>query len=127
MVCVFVVPGFVTVMTPAQVHMHVLFAVNAGKLLISVLAAPGIHGAGTTGTHGTGEPRAAMTAGFVGAVHIPNGGMFAIGAKSMIVAAGLFSAFTGGPLGITMSVAGARPNEHLSIAPMFTCGGMHRR
>jgi hypothetical protein len=114
-------------MTPAHVHMHVLLEVNAGKLLISVFGAPGVHGAGTTGTHGTGEPRAAMTAGLAGAVHIPNGGMFAIGVKSMIVAAGLFSAFTGGPLGITMSVDGATPNEHLSIAPMFTCGGMHRR
>jgi hypothetical protein len=123
-----VVPGFNTVITPAQVHMSVQVAFSAGRLLIITVAEPGTHGATVTGTHGTGEPSAAITAGLVGALHIPNGMMFTIGAKSMIVAAGFFSPVTGGPFGSTINALGATPNEHLICAVATTSGaGMAQR
>ena len=125
---VVVAPETYHVIPPAQVHMRVQVAFNAGMLFTITVGEPGIHGATVAGTHGTGEPSAAITAGFVGAVHIPNGMMFTIGAKSIIVAAGLFSPVTGGPFGTTMSALGATPNEHLICALATTSGaGMRTR
>jgi len=78
-------PGKVIDITPAHVHMHLLVSFRAGMLPISAVGEPGTHGAGITGTQGTGvgTPRAAdvaaIKAGFVGALHIPNGGMFTTG------------------------------------------------
>ena len=66
-------------MTPAHVHMHFEVLFRAIKFPIFTVGEPGVHGAGVTGTHGTGEPAAAMTAGLVGAEHIPNGAMFVTG------------------------------------------------
>lgn len=72
-------------MTPAHVHMQVELDSSAGMLLASVVVAPGVHGADVAGTHGAGvnTPEAAlvaaMTAGFVGAEHMPNVGMLTIG------------------------------------------------
>jgi hypothetical protein len=63
---------------------------------------------------------AAATAGLEGVVHIPKGGMLAIGLKSMMFAAG-------GPpvmvlfVGSTTREDGATPNEHIIIAPATTC------
>jgi hypothetical protein len=63
---------------------------------------------------GVGTPRAAavseITSGFVGAMHIPNVGMFSIGTKLFIVPAGV-------PVmtllaGSTARTAGAAPNVH---------------
>ena len=65
--------------TPAQVHMHLLVLFSAGMPRTSTVGAPGAQGAGITGTHVCGTPNAAITAGFVGALHIPNGGMLVIG------------------------------------------------
>jgi hypothetical protein len=84
---------------------------------------PGIQGV-VTGTHGAGvgTPKAAevaaITAGLVGAVHIPNGGILATGAKSIIVAAGFPPINTVGRM--TFRVAGATPKEHIISAPITT-------
>jgi hypothetical protein len=73
-------------------HLEVLF--RAGMLPSSIVGEPGTQGAAITGTQGMGvsTPRAAAvaaaTVGFVKDWHMPNGGMFAIGLLSMIVAAG---------------------------------------
>jgi hypothetical protein len=61
---------------------------------------------------------AAMTVGLDGLEHMPNGGTFNIGAKSMMVAAGV-------PVrvwlvGRTANVAGAAPKLHCITAPAQT-------
>jgi hypothetical protein len=94
--------------------------------LISTVGEPGIHGAVVTGMHGCGVsvPSAAAVAaatwGLLGVVHMPNGGMDAIGLLSWIVAASAPPAWTGAPCGIAVSVLGARPNEHVRAAPAVT-------
>ncbi len=66
--------------------MHEL--VNAGAPLIITVGEPGDHGDVVTGMHGCGvrTPNAAdvaaATCGFDGVVHIPNGMMLTLGAKS---------------------------------------------
>jgi hypothetical protein len=113
-------------MTPAHVHMHLLVSFRAGMFPMGTVGEPGAHGAGTTGTHGAGvgTPRAAdvaaITAGFVGAVHIPKVGIFTTGLWSMILAAGLPSTITR-LAGSTIRADGAAPNEHCIIAPATTC------
>src|SRR5664279_2845269 len=68
---------------------------------------------------------AAMTAAFVGELHIPNVGMFAIGMASAIVASCCPPAVTGGPLGMDVSaIGGPRPMVQESIAALTTTGGM---
>jgi hypothetical protein len=95
---------------------------------MSTVGAPGAHGAAVAGTQGMGvrTPSAAavavITTGFVGAEHMPKGGMFTIGLLSMMVAAGvpvsvLFS-------GSTTRVEGAAPKLHIMLAPMHTCIAM---
>ncbi len=76
-------------MTPAHVHMHLELLLRATSPPIFTVGEPGTHGAGVTGTQGTGDPPAAMTAGLVGAEHNPNGAMFTMGMWSMMVAAGV--------------------------------------
>lgn len=76
-----------------------------------------------TGMQGFGVPPAALTAGLVGAEHMPNGGMFASGAKSSIVAASMEDDNTV-CCEVTIKAAGAAPNEQRSVAPMTTCFGM---
>lgn len=113
-------------MTPSQVHMHFDVFVSAGRLPTITVGEPGIHGAAVAGTHGAGEKTpslaavAAITTGFVGAEHMPNDAILAIGAKSMIVAAGNPPIITGTPFGTTVSGQGATPNVHISIAPLTT-------
>src|SRR5271163_5301507 len=112
-------------MTPAQVHISLEVESSAGIFPIRTVGAPGAHGAGVTGTQGTGvsTPAAAVvaviTAGFVGAEHIPKGGIFTIGLLSMMLAAGV-------PVSVlfwgrTTSVDGAAPKLHSIAAPMQTC------
>lgn len=121
-----VVPGLVTWITPA--HMHISFALlfNAGFPPMSTVGDGGTHGAVVAGMHGIGvnTPRAAavaaITVGLEGELHIPNGMMFVIGMLSMIVAAGFPSISTGGPCGITTNTDGAMPKEHASWALMTT-------
>jgi hypothetical protein len=81
--------------TPPQVHMHWLVSFKAGILPMSTVGEPGTHGAAVAGMHGAGvgTPRAAdvaaITAGFEGALHIPNVAMLVKGMKSIMVAAGM--------------------------------------
>ncbi len=130
LVCI-VVPGFVTVITPAQLHMSVHVTSTAGMLAMSTVAAPGVHGAAITGMQGIGvnTPSAAAvaeaTVGLARLWHMPNGRMFAIGLLSMMLAAGLFSINTLF-CGRTMRLLGAIPKLQVSVAPMATAGGMRR-
>lgn len=91
---------------------------------MSAVGLPGAQGAGITGIHGIGirTPRAAAvaeaTVGFAMELHIPKGIIFFIGTLSIIVAKGidvttLFS-------GVTVSMDGAIPKLHESIAPEHT-------
>jgi hypothetical protein len=100
-------------------------------LPIITVGEPGVHGAVVTGIHGAGvgvntplaaavaAEVAAATAGFDCVVHIPNGGMFFPGMLSIILAAGVVvNTFFSG---VTTSVLGAMPKEHVSVAPAHTC------
>ena len=97
----------------------------------TTFADPGAQTPTGTGMHGMGvctpsaAAVAAMTAGFVGELHIPNVGMFAIGIASAIVASCCPPAVTGGPLGMVVSVIGGpRPMVQESIAALTTTGGI---
>ena len=117
-------PGLVIWITPPHAHISLELLLSAGMFPISTVGEPTTHGAGVTGMHGIGVRTpsaaavAAATIGFEGVLHIPNGGMFTIGAKSMIVAAGVPVSvrFTGS----TTSELGAAPKLHCIIAPMHT-------
>lgn len=84
-ITVFVAPGFVMLMVPPQLHMHLEFALSAGMFLTITLGEPGVHGAIVIGTQGIGVSTpaaaavAAATCGFAGDLHTPNGLMFTIG------------------------------------------------
>jgi hypothetical protein len=86
--------------------------------------APGTHGVTVTGTHGIGvsTPRAAAvadaTSGLLIVLHIPKVGIFSMGTKSMMVAAGKPVAIT--PVGVALRGAGATPNEQVIMAPVTT-------
>ena len=73
------------VMLPSQVQRHLAVLFNAGSFPYITVGAPSNQGAGVAGTQGAGvkTPRAAevaeITVGFVGAEHMPNGGMFTVG------------------------------------------------
>src|SRR5262245_5560897 len=103
------------VMTPPQLHIKVEVFVSAGLLPIITVGEPGAQGAVVTGIQGmsVNTPNAAevadATIGLASEVHIPNGGMFAIGKLSMIVAAGRLLAVTMLD-GRTIRLAGATPN-----------------
>lgn len=123
MVCVW--PGKVIVITPPQAQLQMQVLSIAGIFPYITVGMPGVQGV-VTGTQGIGvnTPIAAAvadaTAGLVGVMHIPNGAMFVIGAKSMIVAAGILEADTI-DVGSTVRVEGAMPNGHISAAPETTC------
>src|SRR4051812_17733714 len=110
-------------MTPPYAHWHMEPETRAGCPPRVVLMAPGIHGAGTRGTHGIGvsTPRAAAvaaaTVGFARLLHMPNGGMLAPPALSIVVAAGRPSIITL-LVPFATRVDGASPKEHCSIAPI---------
>jgi hypothetical protein len=61
---------------------------------------------------------AAATVGFAREMHMPKGGMFTIGAQSMIVAAGVPAIVL--LIGRTFNVEGARPKGHIIMAPAVT-------
>src|SRR5918993_53322 len=105
--------------------MHLESAVSAGLFLTLVFAEPGLHGATITGTHGTGLPDAATTAGLVGAEHMPNVGRL-VTEKSWIVATVMLVPLT--MLGTSVSDAGSVPKEHFAWAPITTsCGTLSPR
>ena len=115
------------VITPPQAQLHIHVLLSAGMLLINTVGLPGCHGPTVTGTQGIGVRTpsaaavAAATAGLLGVMHMPKVGMFAIGANAMMFAAGILLAMTGGPVGVTMSEAGATPKGHIIMAPITTC------
>lgn len=106
--------------------MHIELLFKAGIEPMRTVGDPGAQGALVTGTHGAGVKTplaavvAAMTAGLVGALHIPKGGIFLIGTKSMIVAAGFIIVLTRFS-GVTTSVAGAAPKLHFIVPAKHTC------
>ena len=87
---------------------------------------PGDQGDTVKGMQGIGvrTPNAAAvaeaTVGFEGLVHMPNGTMFVMGWKSMMVAAGWLLVMTR-CAGITIMEEGAMPKLHCSVAPLQTC------
>lgn len=123
------VPGCLIVMTPAQLHMHWLLLVRTDIFPAVTVGAPGTQGAEVAGTQGMGvkTPIAAevaeATVGFAMDLHTPKDGMFAMGLKSMVVAAGFLSIITICP-GRMVSGAGAAPIEHWRSAPVVTKSGM---
>jgi hypothetical protein len=113
-----------TEIEPPYAHMHLEVLLSAGMPPISTVGDPGVHGV-VTGMHGAGvsTPSAAAvsdaTIGLLNEVHMPNGGMFAIGMQSVIVATGRLTAIVflaGG----TTSVDGASPNVHMIVEPITT-------
>ncbi len=116
--------GVTIVISPFQAHMHFDAASSAGCPRTRWVGMPGLQGM-VTGTHGMGvsvpiaAAVAAATVGFVWDLHIPNGRMLVIGAQSMMLAAGMTEAVTVGAT--TIKVEGARPWEHVSVEPLFTC------
>jgi hypothetical protein len=94
-----------------------------------VTGSGGSHGSAVAGTQGAGvnTPEAAevaaITAGFVGELHIPNVGIFVSGTKSAIVASGTggagAAAACGGP-GMRVSTDGMVPKSHAIWAPSAT-------
>jgi hypothetical protein len=116
-------------MIPAhmQASLHVLL--STGMPPITVVGTPGAHGATVAGTQGigVGTPSAAavaaITAGFDGLLHIPNGMTLTIGTWSMIVAAGSPPAMTR-LTGNTTKALGAAPKLHAIIAPFVIWVGI---
>eukprot|EP01034_Spumella_vulgaris_P042124 gene42124-52224_t len=122
---VLVVPALVKAITPPQLHRHLETLSSAGMFAIITVGAPGTHGADVIGMHGMGVSTpsaaavAAATMGLAIELHTPNGMMFTMGLKSMMLAAGGPSAstlFTGS----TTSDDGAAPNVQVIIAPITT-------
>jgi hypothetical protein len=111
-------------MTPPKLHMHLEELFSAGMLATSTVGDPGAHGAAVTGVQGIGvsAPRAAAvaeaTAGLAMELHIPNGAILTNGLLSIILAIGM--AVIVRLIGSTLSMPGARPNEHCSVAPPQT-------
>lgn len=113
-------------MTPAHMHISVDVLSSVGISASKTVGAPGTQGATVAGTHGIGvrTPMAAAVAeatmGFAGDMHMPNGMIFVIGMKSMILASGISSVITMF-VGNTTSELGAIPIVHIKVAPMQTC------
>jgi hypothetical protein len=105
--------------------MHLELSLSAGRLSMSTVGQPGIHGI-VTGTQGMGvsTPRAAVvaaaTVGLDTELHMPKGGMLATGLESMIVAAMGPPAMHGGPPGMTIRAEGATPKVQVIMAPITT-------
>ncbi len=113
------------VITPAQLHMHIDALSNAVIFPCVTVIPPGVQGLEVIGMQGIGvnTPNAAAvaaaTVGLAMLMHIPNGTIFTMGAKSMTVAAGIFEHVT--PVtGSTVRVLGAAPNVHIVVAPETT-------
>jgi hypothetical protein len=107
-----------TEMTPAHKQLQVQALSSAGMPPIVTAGEPGTHGETVAGTHGRGGP-SAMTAGFAGLLHRPNGLMFANGRKSMIVAAPALVP-PAGLAGDAASADGAAPKLQVRTAPSTT-------
>ncbi len=118
MVCV--CPGFKIEITPPQTHMSLELLFRAGKFPASTVGEPGAQGAGITGTQGAGANITGgglIVAGLAGQLHIPKGGIFPIGLKSIIVPIGLDDTMTV-VCALAMRVDGAAPKVHCIVAPV---------
>jgi hypothetical protein len=110
--------------------MQVDVLLRASMPPILQVAEPGVHGEVVTGTHGMGvkTPRAAAvadaTAGLAIDIHMPNVGMFVIGIKSIMFAAGVVALTMF--VGKTTNAEGAAPKEHVRAAPAVTWEGILR-
>ena len=128
-----VVPAKLIVITPPNAQLHIEELFNAGLPPTIMVGEPGAQGATVLGMHGPGvsTPSAAAVneavAGLARLLQSPNGKMFTNGLLSMMLAAGLFSNITGGPVGTTSRVPGASPNEQAMEAVATTCWPMWRQ
>src|SRR5205807_10273789 len=114
-----------TEMTPAHKQLHVQALSSAGRPPIVTAGEPGTQGDAVAGTHGCGVKTpaaadvAAMTCGLAGLLQMPNGWMFTIGAKSMIVAAALLLPRVGFA-GQAAGADGTAPNVQVTKAASST-------
>ena len=114
-----------TEMTPAHKQLHVQALSSAGRPPIVTAGEPGTQGDAVAGMQGCGVKTpaaadvAAMTCGLAGLLQMPNGWMFTIGAKSMIVAAAPLLPRVGFA-GNAASADGAAPNVQVRMAPSTT-------
>src|SRR5579859_6574700 len=115
-------------MVPAHAHWQVASSSKAGTPETST-GSGGSHGSAVAGTQGAGvnTPEAAevaaITAGLVGELHMPNVLIFVSGTKSVITASSTggagVAATCGGP-GTTVRTDGAAPMSHAICAPLAT-------
>jgi hypothetical protein len=109
--------------------MHLEVSFRAGMLASFTIGEPGVQGAVVFGMQGIGvnTPRAAVvaeaTAGLAIEMHMPNGRIFTIGMKSIILAGDMPPTFAI-LVGKTTRLLGAMPKLHVSMAPLTTCLGM---
>ena len=119
-------PAKVIEIIPAHIHINMDESSRAGNSPTMTVGQPGVQGAAVAGIQGIGvrTPSAAAVAaatwGLAGDIHIPKVGIFSIGAKSMMVAAGMPDVVTVGA-DVAIKLAGATPIVHMSIAPVHTC------
>jgi hypothetical protein len=117
-------PASITLITPPQLHINLHVFVKAGKLPTNTVGEPGTQGEDVTGTQGMGvitpslAAVAAATVGLAIELHIPKGGMLAIGAKSIMLPTGLLLART--PCPTKTKELGATPKVQVSCAPRVT-------
>lgn len=125
-------PGTRTWTTPPYAHMHIAPCASTGWPPTIVRGALGVHVPVVAGTQGMGVSTpsaaavAAATCGFASDVHIANVGTFTRGAASAMVATGRPSTRTRG-VGSATSVAGAVPNEQVTVADVVTGSGTAQR
>jgi hypothetical protein len=118
-------PGTLICITPAHAHISFESPFNIGMLPNMTVGAPITHVPAGTGMHGigVGTPSAAavaaITIGLAMLVHMPNGGTLTIGAKSMMVAAGMPPTIVR-LAGSTTNELGATPKLQSIIAPEHT-------
>src|SRR5690606_21560205 len=115
-----------TLITPPYTQTHFELVSSAGIPPTCTVGDPGTHDVTGAGVQvpGVSTPSAAAVwlavTGLARLLHSPNGVMLTIGALSPMLAIGAFSSMVLF-FGRTISVDGARPNEHVSVAP-FTTG-----
>jgi hypothetical protein len=107
-------------------HISVLVLLSAGMNFFSTVGDPGTQGpTAVLGMHGIGVSTpmaaavAAATCGLAGLVHIPKGGMFAMGLLSMMLPASMKLDMI--IFGVAMKLDGATPKVHIITAPVTTC------
>lgn len=118
-------PAMLKVMTPAQLHVHMLELLRAGFPPTNTVGLPGAHGAAVTGTQGMGvsTPNAAAvaeaTVGLAMLMQTPKVGILTMGLLSMMLAAGMLQPMVSA-VGNTIKAPGAAPKEQLINAPLTT-------